>query len=205
MIINLRVSPINVLEPEYLERLIANGIAFGVENFPSLSEEIVKTKVNWEAFNCDLARKVASVYLSEPKKREEMLCFSYFLNVSGEFEVINLYETGYGTMDDKAMKIPTLWDYFSTQIQSVTDHGIEANPVLASLSPKLKDMIVETTQYFSQYQAQPLRAGMFGDERQVVFMTGYNHEALYAGVLKKISEKYVNESPKETQEGREEN
>lgn len=206
MIINLRVSPALAKEPDYLERIIAHGIAFGVESFPSLDEEVVKTKIDWAAFNCDLARKVAVSYLAEPKKRDEMLCFSYFINVAGAFESIHLYETGYTTMDDKAMKIPTLWDYFATQIESVADYGIEVNPVLRSLSPKIKDIVVEAAKFYSDYQTAPEKAGMFGDVNQIVFMTAYNNEALYAGVLKKISEKYSNDrtSTEETQEERKE-
>lgn len=206
MIINLRVSPALVVIPEYLERLIANGIAFAVESFPSLDEEIVKTKVNWEAFNCELGRKVARSYLAEPKRRGEMLCFSYFLNVAGEFECVNLYETGYSTLDDQAVKIPTLWDYAATQIQNVADYGIDGNPVLSTLSPNIKDLIVETAKFYADHNVVPEKAGMFGDPNQVIFMTAYNNEPLYAGVLKKISEKYSNDraSTEETQEERKE-
>lgn len=192
MIINLRVSPALAIIPEYLERLIANGIAFAVESFPSLDEEIVKTKVDWKAFNCELGRKVARSYLAEPKKRNEMLCFSYFLNVAGEFECVNLYETGYSTLDDQSMKIPTLWDYAATQIQNVVDYGIEGNPVLSNLSPNIKDLIMETANHYANYNVVPEKAGMFGDANQVIFMTGFNNEALYAGVLKNISEQYKN-------------
>lgn len=198
MIINLRVSPALAVEPEYLERLIANGIVFGVESFASLDEELVKTKVSWEAFNCDLARKVAEKYLAEPKKREEMLCFSYFLNVAGAFEVINLYETGYSSMDDQVMKLPTLWDYLATQIKTFADYGFEANPVMTGLSPKIKDLVAETVKHYSNYQVVPEKAGMFGDVKQIVFMTAYNNEALYAGVLKKISEQYKDGTDQKT-------
>lgn len=204
MIVNLRVSPENAVKPQYLERLVANGLAFAVESFATVSEDVLTTKLDWKVFNFPTAREVAQRWIDSKTRKNEMLSFSYFFNIDGTFEVIDLFETGHTSMDDQAMKIPTLWDYFADQIKTLGAYGFDAHPVFSNINPSLKDIFVEAAARYTVHGLAPERVGMFGDEEQVVFMTAYNNEGLYAETLKKISEQYNGSQRQEASEGNQE-